>query len=121
MPFASFAEPDCRAGPNQGKPVWFALGPDRPLAFFAGIRTEWTSTRKLKEGEVTVNAFGFLTCAPNREVERIHPKAMPVILLRPEECRLWLTAPLAQALHLQRALPDGELDIVLEGTRDDPA
>ncbi|MEO5613674.1 MAG: SOS response-associated peptidase family protein [Cypionkella sp.] len=121
VPFTSFAEPDSRSGPNKGKPVWFALGTDRPLAFFAGIRTEWTSTRKLKEGEVTVDAFGFLTCEPNREVERIHPKAMPVILLRPEECRLWLTAPIEQARHLQRALPDGELDVVLEGARDDPA
>lgn len=121
VPFTSFAEPDGRLGPNTGKPVWFALGADRPLAFFAGIRTEWTSTRKLKEGEVTVDAFGFLTCAPNREVERIHPKAMPVILVRPEEWRLWLTAPIDRALLLQRPLPDGELDIVLEGARDDPA
>ncbi|MES2432997.1 MAG: SOS response-associated peptidase [Pseudomonadota bacterium] len=121
VPFTSFAEPDSRVGPNKGKPVWFALGADRPLAFFAGIRTDWTSTRKLKEGEVTVDAFGFLTCAPNREVERIHPKAMPVILVRPEEWRLWLTAPIDRALHLQRPLPDGELDIVLEGARDDPA
>jgi putative SOS response-associated peptidase YedK len=120
-PFTSFAEPDSRLSPNKGKPVWFALGADRPLAFFAGIRTEWTSTRKLKEGEVTVDAFGFITCAPNREVERIHPKAMPVILVRPEEWRLWLTAPIDCVLHLQRPLPDGELDIVLEGARDDPA
>ena len=121
VPFTSFAEPDSRVGPNKGKPIWFALGADRPFAFFAGIRTDWTSTRKLKEGEVTVDAFGFLTCAPNREVERIHPKAMPVILVRPEEWRLWLTAPIDRALHLQRPLPDGELDIVLEGARDDPA
>ena len=119
VPFTSFAEPDSRSRPNKGKPVWFALGADRPLAFFAGIRTEWTSTRKLKEGEVTVEAFAFLTCEPNRAVAGIHPKAMPVILLRPEECRLWLTAPIKQALHLQHALPDGELDIVLEGARED--
>ena len=121
VPFTSFAEPDGRVGPNQRKPVWFALGPDRPLAFFAGIRTEWTSVRKLKEGEMTVDAFGFLTCEPNREVERVHPKAMPVILVRPEEWRLWLTAPIDQALHLQRPLPDGELDILLVGSSEDPA
>ncbi|MDR7126723.1 SOS response-associated peptidase family protein [Pseudotabrizicola sp. 4114] len=121
VPFTSFAEPDSRPGPGKGKPVWFALGEDQPHAFFAGIRTDWTSVRKLKEGEVTVDAFGFLTCAPNREVERIHPKAMPVILVRPEEWRAWLTAPIEQALHLQRPLPDGELDIVVEDARDDPA
>jgi putative SOS response-associated peptidase YedK len=121
VPFTSFAEPDTRLGPTKGKPVWFALGHDRPLAFFAGLRTDWTSTRKLKEGEVTVDAFAFLTCAPNREVERIHPKAMPVILTRAEEWHEWLTAPFEQARYLQRPLPDGELDIVLEGVNEDPA
>lgn len=121
VPFTSFSETDSRVGPNKGKPVWFALGVDRPLAFFAGIRTDWTSVRKLKEGEVTVDAFGFLTCAPNREVERIHPKAMPVILVRPDEWRRWLTAPIEQALHLQRPLPDGELDIVVESAGDSSA
>ena len=34
--------------------VWFALAAGRPLAFFAGFWTQWTSTRKLKEGEVTI-------------------------------------------------------------------
>lgn len=121
VPFTSFAEPDTRLGPTKGKPVWFALGPDRPLAFFAGIRTEWTSVRKLKEGEVTVEAFAFLTCDPNREVARIHPKAMPVILTRADDCRDWLTAPFDLAKRLQRPLPDGELDIVLEGTSEDAA
>ena len=120
VPFSSFAEPNCRIGTQRGRPVWYALGSDRPLGFFAGIRTNWTSTRKLKEGEVTVDAFGFLTCAPNREVEHIHPKAMPVILVRPEEWRLWLTAPIERALLLQRPLPDGELDIVLEDQYDSP-
>lgn len=48
-------------------------------------------------------------------------KAMPVILVRPEEWRAWLTAPVEQALHLQRPLPDGELDILVEDVGDDPA
>lgn len=121
VPFTSFAEPDSRPGPAKGKPIWFALGPDRPLACFAGICTEWTSTRKLKEGEVTVQAFGFLTCEPNREVARIHPKAMPVILTRPEEWRAWLSKPFDLVRPLQRPLPDGELEIVLEVAHEDPA
>lgn len=70
---------------------------------------------------MTLEAFALLTCTPNREVERIHPKAMPVILTRPEEWREWLTAPFERARHLQRPLPDGELDIVLEGVNEDPA
>ena len=121
VPFTSFSEIDSRAGAPRNHPVWFALGADRPLAFFAGIRTEWTSVRKLKEGEVTAELFGFLTCPPNREVAPVHPKAMPVILTKPEEWRLWLTAPAADALRLQRPLADGMLQIVAEGVREDAA
>lgn len=121
VPFTSFSEVDTREGAPRNHPVWFALGPDRPQACFAGIWTEWTSVRKIREGEVTVPCFGFLTCTPNREVGRVHPKAMPVILTRPEEWEQWLTAPASRALELQRPLPDGELDIVLEGLHEDPA
>lgn len=120
VPFTSFSEIDQRPGAPRNHPVWFALGPDRPLAFFAGLRTEWTSVRKLKEGEVTAELFGFLTCTPNAEVAFVHPKAMPVILTRPEEWRQWLTAPAPHALELQRSLPDGTLRIVAEGAREDP-
>ena len=121
VPFTSFAEPDGRPDAPRNHPVWFALGPDRPLAFFAGIRTEWTSVRKLKEGEVTADLFAFLTCPPNAEVAPIHPKAMPVILTTAEEWRCWLTAPAPEALRLQRPLPDGLLQIVAEGAREDAA
>lgn len=121
VPFTSFSEIDSRPGAPRNHPVWFAFGPDRPLAFFAGIRTEWSSVRKLKEGEVTAELFGFLTCEPNREVAPVHPKAMPVVLTRPEEWRRWLTAPAAEALQLQRPLADGALQIVAEGTREDAA
>lgn len=62
--------------------------------------------RKLKEGEVTAELFGFLTCPPNREVAPVHPKAMPVILTTPAQWRHWLTASAAEALHLQRPLAD---------------
>lgn len=106
VPLTAFAEP----GGTGRAPVWFALGPDRPLAFFAGIWTRWTSVRKLAEGEVTADLYGFLTCPPNREVAAVHPKAMPVILTRAEEWRAWLTAPWPEAAPLQRPLPDGELD-----------
>ncbi|GLS87574.1 DUF159 family protein [Cypionkella aquatica] len=121
VPFTSFSEIDSRPGASRNHPVWFALGQGRPLAFFAGIRTEWTSVRKLKEGEVTADLFGFLTCAPNAEVAAVHPKAMPVILTTPQEWRLWLTAPVTEALQLQRPLADGMLKIVAEGVREDAA
>lgn len=120
VPFTSFAEHDARPGAARNRPVWFALGPHRPLAFFAGIRTQWTSTRRLAEGPVTADLFAFLTCPPNREVAAIHPKAMPVILTRPEDWHRWLTAPAPLALALQQPLPDGELEIVQEGAHEDP-
>ena len=50
VPFTSFSELDSRPGAPRNHPVWFALGPDLPLAFFAGLCTEWPSVRKLKEG-----------------------------------------------------------------------
>ncbi|RRH72189.1 SOS response-associated peptidase [Falsigemmobacter faecalis] len=119
VPFDAFSEPDTRPGAARGKPLWFALGQDRPLAFFAGIHTEWTSVRRLKEGAVTTDLFGFLTTEPNREVAAVHPKAMPVILSRPEDWRRWLSAPLPEALSLQRPLEDGSLE-VLEDVTDEP-
>ncbi len=121
VPFTSFSEVDARPGAPRNNPVWFALGQDRPLACFAGIRTEWTAVRKLKEGEVTAELFGFLTCEPNDTVRPVHPKAMPVILTKPEEWRCWLTADASEALTLQRPLANGLLEIVAEGTRADPA
>jgi putative SOS response-associated peptidase YedK len=57
----------------------------RPLACFAGIWTNWTSVRKVKEGETADDIFAFLTTEPNAEVVSIHPKAMPVILTAPDE------------------------------------
>jgi putative SOS response-associated peptidase YedK len=40
-----------------------------------------------EEGEITADVFGFLTCEPNADVERVHPKAMPVILATAERVR----------------------------------
>ncbi len=120
VPLTSFSEND--KGPDgKAVPVWFALGEDRPLAFFAGLWTNWTSVRKLKEGEVTADLYGFLTTDANAEVGAIHPKAMPVILTRPEECEAWLSAPWSEVKALQRPMPDGALRIVARGGKGDPA
>ncbi|MBO0661440.1 SOS response-associated peptidase family protein [Jiella sp. MQZ9-1] len=115
VPFTSFCEYADRG--DQKHPVWFALSENRPLAVFAGLWTQWTGVRKVKEGPVTVNLFGFLTCAPNAEVGRVHPKAMPVILTEPAEIDRWLDGPWEDAARLQRPLPDGTLTIVAEGAR----
>lgn len=118
VPWTSFSEYE--TSPEGKKvPVWFAFSEDRPLAFFAGIWTTWTSTRKTKEGDVTADLYGFLTCEPNAEVGAVHPKAMPVILREPEELEVWMSAPWEEARWLQRPLPDGTLRLVARGERKD--
>jgi putative SOS response-associated peptidase YedK len=118
VPFTSFSENE--ALPDGSKPpVWFAFDETRPLAFFAGLWTNWTSVRMVKEGETTNDLFGFLTTEPNKEVSVVHPKAMPVILTTREEIDVWLTAPEEHALKLQRPLADGALRIVARGGKED--
>ena len=104
---------------DAGGDIWFALDESRPLVCFAGLWTNWTSVRKVREGAVTADLFGFLTTEPNAEVGAVHPKAMPVILTTPDEVDSWLLAPREEAKHLQRKLPDGALKIVARGVKKD--
>lgn len=115
VPFTSFSEFNKLAGGD----IWFALDESRPLAFFAGIWTNWKSVRKVREGETTNDLYGFLTTEPNAEVGAVHPKAMPVICTTQEECERWLTASTDDALKLQRPLHDGALHVVARGPKQD--
>jgi putative SOS response-associated peptidase YedK len=63
--------------------------------------------------------FGFLTTEANAVVRPIHPKAMPVILTTEAEVDKWMTAPVPEALELQRPLPDDMLQIVAQGEKKD--
>ena len=118
VPFTSFSEYE--TGPDGKKrPVWFAQDPDRPLMFFAGLWTRWTSVRRIKDGETTDDLFGFLTCPANAVVGAIHPKAMPVILEDMAAVHTWLNQSTPEALALQRPLPDQRLMIVARGERYD--
>jgi putative SOS response-associated peptidase YedK len=118
VPFTSFSEFNKEVGGD----IWFAFDDTRPVAFFAGIwAPQWESVRKIKEGLISTDLFAFLTTEPNAEVGAIHPKAMPVILTKPEEVETWMTAPWDEAKKLQRPLPDGSLVIVAKGGKKDEA
>jgi putative SOS response-associated peptidase YedK len=119
VPFTSFSENE--ALPDGRKPpIWFALAADRPVACFAGIWTNWTSVRKVREGETTNDLFAFLTTEPNKLIGTYHLKAMPVILTTQDEIDTWMEAPAPIALQLQRPLPDDALVIVARGAKQDP-
>jgi putative SOS response-associated peptidase YedK len=118
VPFSSFSEYDTIDGKKT--PVWFAADDGRPLMCFAGLWTHWTSVRKAKEGEIAADIFAFLTTEPNAEVGCVHPKAMPAILTTADEHEVWLRASWEEAKVLQRPLPDGSLQIVAIGGKDDP-
>jgi putative SOS response-associated peptidase YedK len=117
VPFNPFSE----FNKAEGGYIWLALDQSRPLACFAGIWINWTSVRKVKDGETTNDIYAFLTTEPNAEVGAIHPKAMPVILTTRDEVETWMTAPPDQALKLQRPLREASLWIVARGVNEDGA
>jgi putative SOS response-associated peptidase YedK len=99
-------------------PHWFALDESRPLFAFAGIWRPWTGERRKEHGEHVL--YSFLTTEPNEVVAPIHAKAMPV-LLTGEDFETWLTAPVEEALALQRPFPPERMGIVAQGQRKDEA
>jgi putative SOS response-associated peptidase YedK len=102
-------------------PVWFACDVSRPLFVFAGIWTTWHGTRGTKADPVVGehNLYGFLTTDANRVVGAIHPKAMPVILINAEEMDVWMNAPWAEAMSLQRPVSNESIMIVAKGEKTD--
>lgn len=82
--------------------IWFGLGPSTPSLFaFAGI---W---RPSEEGPY----MAFLTCAPNKVVGEVHPKAMPV-MLRPDQASDWLDSKQEDACALAQPFPDADMRIL---------
>lgn len=118
VPMTSFCEPGKLPDSKKGN-VWFALDDSRPQAFFTGIWTQWNSIWKVKDVETTDELYGFLTTDANAAVKTHHPKAMPVILTSRDDVHRWLTASTAEALALQRPLPDDALTIVAYGAWQD--
>jgi putative SOS response-associated peptidase YedK len=98
-------------------PVWFVRDESRPLFVFAGIWTTWHRTRGTKADPVVGehNLYGFLTTDANNIIGAVHPKAMPVILTTAEEMDVWMNAPWAEAMSLQRPVSNESIIIVAKG------
>lgn len=96
-----FPATEPRGGQARPGLVGAGEGDDRPLPFFAGIWVpQWTSVRRLKEGEIAADK-------PNALVASIQPKAMPAIQTEPGELEAWMSAPWSVAKELHRPLSDG--------------
>ena len=130
MPTKPDEEPRRGSGASQryvsvtGKKVWtwFAINDERPLFAFAGIWCTWYGTRGTQKAPEQGGhlLYGFLTTEANGVVAPVHVKAMPVMLRTAEECDAWLTVEPAEALNMQRPLPDDALKIVARGEKEDP-
>lgn len=109
VPFTAFAEPVMNS-------KWFVV-PDAEVACFAGIWRPWRGERlaeqpgqKRRVREVRDwELFAFLTTEANDVVRPVHEKAMPVILVEPEQQRAWLKGD--DALRMQRPLRNEQLRI----------
>ena len=111
VPFDRFSEWNA----TERKNAWFNVKSE--VSFFAGVWRPWSGERLKNVGEKRrrrVNEdwelYSFLTTEPNSVVSPIHPKAMPVILTEPQECKGWMNG--VEATDLQRPLADDMLELI---------
>lgn len=108
VPFTAFAEP-------LRDPHWFEV-PGVEVACFAGVWRPWHGERLAEQPGQKRRArverdwalYSFLTTEANDVVRPIHEKAMPVILVDPDEQSEWLGGG-EESLRLQRGLPNAQL------------
>jgi putative SOS response-associated peptidase YedK len=118
VPFTSFSENE-HLPDGSNPPVWFALDESRPLAFFCGPLDAMALAAQAEGGRGHHGPLRLPHDRGQRLVGAIHPKAMPVILTSEDDVERWLSAPVEEALRLQRPLPDDMLTIVARGEKED--
>lgn len=108
VPATSFWEPDKNT--PKGSVEWreFARADGQPF-FFAGIWRPWNGDRGTKKtpnvGDHSL--FSIMTTEPNGIVEPVHEKAMPVMLMTPDDVDRWLTGDgLEDAQSFQKPADD---------------
>jgi putative SOS response-associated peptidase YedK len=112
VPARAFAEPD----KNTSKPVawrWFERVDGLPF-FFAGIWRPWTGDRGTKKAPNLGDhmLFSIMTTEPNGVVAPIHEKAMPVMLMTPEDVGRWLDGgSVADAVEMQKPAADDAIRV----------
>ncbi len=89
------------------------------LAFVAGIRVGWNSTRKVAEGQVACDLFTFLTTERNVKVGAVHPKAMPVILTETKDVETWPGSLWYEESRLKRPQQNGTIRTAARGEKFD--
>lgn len=113
VPAMAFAEPDKNTPKGNMMWRWFKRADGVPF-FFAGIWRPWTGDRGTKKAPNVGDhkVFSIMTAEPSAQVEPIHEKAMPVLLMTPQDVDRWLNGKSVEdALVLQKPAPDDALEV----------
>jgi putative SOS response-associated peptidase YedK len=108
VPAMAFSEPDKNTPRGAVEWRWFERAEKLPF-FFAGIWRPWTGDRGTKRAPNIGDhmLFSIMTTEPNGVVHPVHEKAMPVMLMTPDDVEQWLSGgSLEDAVAMQKPAPN---------------